>query len=304
MDMILYLKRRKIVKKLISFLIILGGLFLSVGCDNKIINLKQTDNQIYTTVYPIEFLATTLNDENTQVSAVFPDGSNPTEYKLTNKQITDYSLGNIFIYNGLTDEKDLARKLINKNNNLKIIDVSYGLTLENGPEELWLSPSNFLMLSATVKENLMEILDSKYSKETIEKNYEELRTEISQMDAELRVIAASVDNPTLVVDSKIFKFLEKYGYKVICLEDEENLTPNSLSSIQKEFQSGNYKYILIRDDIKQNEIIDNLVNNYKANTMKMKVMATIKEEDRKANDNYYTLMQENIDNIRNVIIGN
>lgn len=290
------------MKKFLRLLVIIGVLFLGASCDNKILVEKQ--EQIYTTVYPIEFLADTLYGENVEISSIFPDGSNPTDYKLTNKQLNDYSLGSIFIYNGLTDEKDIAQKLINKNNKLKIIDVSYGLALENGAEELWLSPSNFLMLSATVKDNLMEILNSKYATETIEENYKELKTEVSQMDAELRIIAANVDNPTLVVDSNIFNFYKKYGYQVISLEDEENITPNSLATIQKNFQNGTYKYILTRDDKEQSEIATNLINNYKAQAVPMKVMATIKEDDRKNKENYYTLMQTNIENIRNVIIGN
>lgn len=289
------------MKKTFKLLIIIGILFLGCGCNKQILDVHE--DHIYTTVYPIEFLAQTLYGKNINVSSVFPDGSNPTKYKLTNKQVNDYSKGSIFIYNGLTDEKDLARKLINKNTKLKIIDVSYGLTLENSAEELWLSPSNFLMLSSTVKNNLEEILNSKYSSEEINKNYEELQSTISQMDAELRTVSASVSNPTLVVDSNIFKFLEKYGYKVISLEDENNLTPNSLAEIQSNFKSEDYKYILIRNDQKINDVVKNLTDNYGAKTIEMNVMSTLKDEQRKSNETYYTLMKENIDNIRNVTIG-
>lgn len=282
-------------------MLLVGVLILS-GCDKKII--QSSDDTIYTTTYPIEFLAQTLYGDSTSVVGIYPDGSDPLNYKLTNKQIDDYSKGSIFIYNGLTDEKDLARKFINKNNNIKVIDVSYGLTLDNQVEELWLSPSNFLMLSATVKNNLEEQTNSKFTIETINKNYELLQTTISEMDAELRTIASSVKNPTLVVDSNIFKFLEKYGYKVISLEDENNLTPNSLASIQESFKNETNKYILIRNDKEKSDVVNNLINNYKAQSIEMNVMSTIKEEQRKKSENYYTLLQENIDNIRNVVIGN
>lgn len=275
-------------------------LVLSTGCKNNL--LKTKEEHIYTTTYPIEFLADTLYGENILIDSIYPDGSNPNEYKLTNKQLNEYSTGSIFIYNGLTDEKNLARKLINKNNNLKIIDVSYGLTLENGVEELWLSPSNFLMLSATVKNNLIELLNTKFSKEVIDKNYEELQTTLSQMDAELRIIAANVKDPIVITDSNIFKFLENYGYKVISLEDEDNLTPNSLANIQRNFKNGEYKYILTRNDKEQNDVIKNLVKNYNAQPVNINIMNTLNEENRKNNDNYFTLMQENIDNIKNVTI--
>ena len=123
------------------------------------------------------------------------------------------------------------------------------------------------------------------------------------MDAELRVIAANVNEPTLVVDSNVFKFLEKYGYKVISLEDEENLTPNSLANIQKNFQNGDYKYILTRDDKAENDVIKDLKDNYNAALVEMNMLSTLKDEQRKNNETYYTLMQKNIDNIRNVTIG-
>ncbi len=289
------------MKKYLKLLVVMGIFIVTFGCSKNNI-ITTTKEQIVTTTYPIEFLAQTLYGENIEVLSVYPDGSEPLNYKLTNKQINNYSKASIFIYNGLTDEKKLATKLINKNNNLKIIDVSYGLALENSEEELWLSPSNFLMLSSTVKNNLIEVLDSKYSSETIEKNYDELQATMSQMDAELRIIAANVSNPTLVVDSNVFKFLEKYGYNVISLEDEENLTPNSLATIQKNFQNGTYKYILIRDDQDKSEVVKNLIENYKAQSVEMKMMKTIKEEDRKASETYFTLMQKNIENIRNVTI--
>ena len=289
------------MKKYLKLLVILGIFIFTFGCSKDNI-ITTTKEQIVTTTYPIEFLAQTLYGENIEVLSVYPDGSDPLNYKLTNKQINNYSEASIFIYNGLTDEKKLATKLINKNNNIKIIDVSYGLALENSEEELWLSPSNFLMLSSTVKNNLIEVLDSKYSSETIEKNYDELQATMSQMDAELRIISANVSNPTLIVDSNVFKFLEKYGYNIISLEDEENLTPNSLATIQKNFQNGTYKYILIRDDQEKSEVVKNLTENYKAQSIEMKMMKTIKEEDRKASETYFTLMQKNIENIRNVTI--
>lgn len=290
------------MKKIFSLCILFIGILILSGCNSKIV--QSSDDTIYTTTYPIEFLAQTLYGDEASVVGIYPDGSDPEKYKLTNKQINDYSKGLIFIYNGLTDEKDLARKLINKNNDIKVIDVSYGLTLDNQVEELWLSPSNFLMISATVKNNLEELSNSKFTIETINKNYEILQTNISEMDAELRTIASNVKNPTLVVDSNVFKFLEKYGYKVISLEDEDNLTPNSLASIQNSFSSGTYKYILTRNDKEKSDVVNNLINNYNAQSIEMNVMSTIKEEQRKNNENYYTLLQENIDNIRNVTIGN
>ena len=49
-----------------------------------------------------------------------------------------------------------AATLLNENNKLKLIDVSQGLTIVHDVEELWLSPSNYLMLAQNVKNALVD----------------------------------------------------------------------------------------------------------------------------------------------------
>ena len=146
---------------------------------------------VYATVYPIEFIISKLYGNYSTVNSIYPSGSDITNYELTEKQKQDYSKADLFVYNGLSEEKSIARDFINKNKNMKIIDVSYGLNLEysNYDEELWLSPNNFLMLATTVKNNLSEFISSKYIKEEINKNYEKIQEQVSIIDANLRNIA-------------------------------------------------------------------------------------------------------------------
>ena len=152
------------------------------------------DIDIYTTVYPITYIVQRLYGNYANINSIFPNGIDVSNYELNDKQIKDYSQGDLFIYNGLSNEKEVARKLINKNRNMKIIDVSYGLNIEYGTNEsaeLWLSPNNYLMLATTVKDNLLDFISSTYIKEEIEKNYASIQEEISLIDAELREIGSS-----------------------------------------------------------------------------------------------------------------
>ena len=124
--------------KLILLLLITVG--LTTGCFKRD-SLEGV--KIYTTVYPVEYLTETLYGNNSTVLSIYPDGVNIKEYELSKKQINNYSKAGIFIYNGLSEEKNIAKKFINANHKIKIIDVSYGLTYENGVEELWMSPNNY-----------------------------------------------------------------------------------------------------------------------------------------------------------------
>ena len=131
-------------KRIMLFCLLTTVLFSLTGCIIKRDNLENVD--IYTTVYPIEYLVDSLYGYNSKVSSIYPAEIDLNTYKLTKKQIKKYSQGEIFVYNGLTNEKSIARDLLNSNTNLKIIDVSQGLEFAYQTEELWLNPRDYLMM--------------------------------------------------------------------------------------------------------------------------------------------------------------
>ena len=197
---------------------------------------------IYTTVYPVNYLVKYLYNDYGEISSIYPKDCDLNTYKLTGKQITNYANANLFVYNGLTKEKEIAKTLLNKNKNLLIIDVSYGLSYENDPAELWLSPKNYLMLAKNIKENLTNYLTSKYIIEEVNKNYADFEEKISLMDANLRSIANEAQSNgkyTIVASSKVFNFLKSYGFDVISLDDADNLKENKYNN-RLSFSSRNY----------------------------------------------------------------
>ena len=140
------------------FLLILS-LFLLTGCSLKKDNLENAT--IYTTIYPIKYLTEFMYKDYSTIESIYPAGADVTTYELTDKQIKNYSKGDLFIYNGLSNEKTITKNLINKNRNLLIIDVSNGLSYTYGIKELWMSPNNYLMLAKNIRDYLKEYLDSK-----------------------------------------------------------------------------------------------------------------------------------------------
>lgn len=291
------------MKKLLSILALGSASLMLGGC----VGGTDLENaNIYTTVYPITFITEELYGDHSTINTIYPSGADINTYKLTDKQIEEYSASDLFIYNGLTEEKQITKDFINKNDDLLIIDVSYGLKYTYGIEELWLSPNNFLMLVKNTKENLIEYADNKYLAEEIEKNFKELEETISIMDADLRSIVTTAEkedkSTTLVVSSNVFKYLENYGFTVISLEDEENLTENNLNSIKSKFKNNTYNTIFMRSTDEKTDLINSLIDDYKANTIEVDTMITLSEENKNNNHNYLTLTQEYIDNIRNIIL--
>ena len=206
--------------KLIRSLVVLFiTLILLTGCFKRD---NMDDISIAVTKYPIEYLVKNIYGFNSTVSSVYPVGSDVDTYTLSKKQLRKYSTNDIFVYNGLTDEKKIAAGLLNYNSSIKIIDVAKGLNDTYEEEELWLSPSNYLMLAQNIKDSLLSYTNSTILKQEINDAYEELKLNISMLDANIKVIAENANNKTIIVGNDLFKFLEKYGYNVLSIDESKN----------------------------------------------------------------------------------
>ena len=257
--------------------------------------------QVYTTIYPIEYLTNYLYGENHQVSSIYPKGADVSTYELTDMQKENYSKGGLFVYNGLTSEKELAREFLNRNPDLLLIDVAYGLNYEYTIEELWLSPNNFLMLAKNIRNNLIDYTNSTVLIESIEQKYSEIEEELSFMDAELRSVATEAQpegTATLVVSSNKLAFLSNYGFDVIILNEDANG-----EAIQDGFDDGTYTDFYLCDTDLKTEFITNLESEYDANIISVDTMYTISDEEANNNETYLTIMRDFIDNIRNTTLG-
>ena len=277
--------------------LLLGMFMLSLsGCGEEAL----VNNDVYTTIYPTLYLTEFLYGEDRNVLSIYPSGADVSSYELTDMQKENYSKAGLFVYNGLTNEKELAKEFLNNNPELLLIDVSYGLNYEYAIEELWLSPNNYLMLAKNIKNNLLDYTTSTVLKENIEERYKEIEEELSFMDAELRSVAMeakSDGNATLVVSSNKLLFLENYGFQVIVLGDEEN------ESISELFDDGDVSDIYLCDIDQKNDFITSLESEYDANIINVDTMYTLTDEEASGNKTYLTIMREFIDNIRNTTLG-
>ncbi len=257
------------------------------------------DATIYTTIYPIEYLAEQLYSEYATIESIYPSGADVSSYELTERQIRNYADSDLFIYNGLGNEKNIAKDLINENDNLLIIDVSNGLNYTYGMEELWMSPNNYLMLAKNIRDYLTEYLESKTIIDYVNNRYDELAQDLSLKDADLRAIGKEADtlgNNTLVVSDNAFRFLENYGFEIISL-DEETLTESSLENIRSYFDDELYDTIIVLDNNYTNAI-NGIIEDYEANVIDINSMITYDE----INNDCLANMQTFIDNIRNLTL--
>ena len=189
--------------------------------------------------------------------------------------------------------------MINKNKNLKVIDVSLGITYTSNITELWLNPYNYLMMAQNTKDGLLEYIDNPYlitnSDGTgIEDKYETLKYNLSRLDADYKENINLAPYKTIVVDNDMFKFLEKYNLRVISLEDNDNLTDSTINEVKKLVNNGTIKYIYSSKD-ETNDVCKNIIDNYGIDLITLNTMETIDGGITNSNENYITIMNNNLD---------
>ncbi len=283
------------MKRNLKIILLISMLFLVSGCFKRD-DLEGVD--IYTTVYPIQYVTDALYGYNSNVKSIYPAEVDLGEYSLNDKQIEEYSKGAIFIYNGLTTEKGIARDLLNKNREIKIIDVSQGLEYNHNVEELWLNPRDFLMLAHNVKNGLEEYINNKYIIEEINKNYEDLKVLISSYDAQLETAPDNAKDPNILIASDTLDFLSKYGFVVTNVDEASGEISNTIKQKAKKLISDKtIKYIYVLDNQTETDLVKELVA-LGAEKKVLKSMTLLTEEDIKNGANYKTMMRDNIEDIK------
>ena len=252
------------------------------------------DINIYTTVYPISYLLNYLYGDNATIQSIYPTGVDIDEFELSDRKISEYSKSDLFVFNSLDIDRDYAVKLVNENNDLKIIDVSIGMSYNYKVEELWLNPYNFLMMAQNVKDGLDSYITNPYLIEEIDNNYEELKFDLSKLDADLKQTISDASYNTIVVDNDLFKFLEKYGLTVISLEENENLTDPTVNEVRKLISDGDIKYIYSIDE-ESNNTVKSILDEYEIELITLNGMRSIDAGITNSNDNYLTIMNNNIE---------
>ena len=186
-----------------------------------------------------------------------------------------------------------------ENKNLKIIDTTLYMEYTHDMSELWLDPSNFLMMAQNVKTGLKEYIDNYYLNNNISSNYEKLKIEASNLDAKIKDIVSNSDNKVIVTSNNLFKFLEKYGLTVYVLDENDSNINITLNEVIKLIKNGSVKYIFIKNDENENSIIKNLASSYGVSIQKWHTLSNISEIEESENQDYFSIMNNNLELLKN-----
>lgn len=283
------------MKKIFSLIICIFSIILLSGCTD---TSTMENINIYTTTYPIEYVVNRLYDNHSTIRSIYPNGVDISEYKVTDVLLNEYSSkADMFIFNGLSNEKDYVKPMLKQNKKLKIIDVTSDITYnKNGFEELWLDPSKLLTVANNIRKGFNEYTEAKYLKNDVNKRYEDLKVDLTNLEAKYRESVKYADNKTIIVSDDIFLFLKNYGANVISLDSDNPEYEKNIASARNLVYSGQVRHIYLKEG-ENNDIINSLIEGTNVEKINIYTLSTITDEQRN-NYDYISLMTENLEKLK------
>ena len=286
-----------------KIIIVFITLFFISGCS--LFKRDEMENiSIITTNYTLEYVVNYLYGDNSLVSSIYPDGVDIDNYTFTEKQIKDYSKKDLFVYMGVTSDSDQAVTFLNNNNKIKIIDATYGMNYKYTVDELWLNPSNLLMITQNIKNGLGEYITSTYLLKNIDSLYNELKVKLSNLDAEYKTSIENAPEKTIVVNSDNLLFLEKYDLNVISLDENNTNYERNLALFKSYLRQETIKYLYIYENAPLTEEVKQTVEDNSVETLDIKNLKNITDEERDQNEDYFTIMYNNLEEIKKELYKN
>lgn len=272
-------------------IVLLMSLFLLTGC----LEEEKLDKIAYTTYYPLEFATNYMYKDFATVKSIYPNGIDTSKYTLTDKQKSIYAASDMFVYAGVTDEVKLAAEFLNTNQNISIIDGTKGLSYSSEVCELWLDPSNYLMIARNIKSTLIDYANNVYDEEKIDKLYDELKIKISEIDVDLTMMGKNASKKNILVTNDSFNFLSKYNINVISIKEGDT---KSINDAKKLINSGEIKYAYVLRGNTLSQEIETFIKNYNLEKIEIDSMYTITDEDKNNGNDYLSIMTENINKFK------
>ena len=281
-------------KSLIIVFIILTTL---TGCIKRD---SMEDITINTTVYPIYYVTSILYGDNSTVKSIYPSGIKTDEYILTDKQIKDYSNNELFIFNGLSDEKKYVESFFKYNKKILIIDGTNAMSFKYGKEELWLDPLNLLNIANNIKKGLNEYINYKYLEDEIETNYKKLDEDLSSLAAKIQLTIENSTNNNLVIGSNILNYLSKYNSNLniynLDITSSDLGYDKTIEDVKKLINDKKLKYIYLLENDK-NELVDELIKDTDIEIIYINSLNNISANENESND-YISIMLDNLEKLK------
>lgn len=302
---------------------------VSVGAVFSMRTPEKSDNRLMVSAsfYPLAEVARRVGGDNVTVQQIIPGTIEPHDFEPTAQQIQSIYSSDVFIYNGagfdpwaerLENQKEAQEiKLIEAMQVIEPIraeehheeddhageesepaDDTHGHDSEFDPH-FWLSPAQMQALTRVVLNEYIRI--DPENKAVYQANAEELINQLAALDQEITQGLQTCELRKAIVSHNAFSYMEQaYGIEFIPiagLSPEQEPSAQQLAEIADIARRENIEYIFY-ETLVSPKLAETLAQEVGAETLVLNPIEGVSEEETVAGADYFTIMKDNLTNLR------
>jgi zinc transport system substrate-binding protein len=216
------------------------ALFLLSGCTKQDAPVSAKP-QILVSIAPYRFIVEQIAGPDFEVRTIVPQNADPHSFEPTSRQVTELTRGEVWFLIGESFEKKILPVLQDRNSKLKAVDLADGIDLiaegccnrNHMDRHIWMSPKDTAVQADTITKALCDAFPQ--DAELFQKNNNELKQKLAQLDTEIRTMLEPVETRAVIVSHPAFAyFCRDYQFEQISVECEgKDPRPKHLEQIMQ-----------------------------------------------------------------------
>ncbi|MDU2066072.1 MAG: metal ABC transporter substrate-binding protein [Sporomusaceae bacterium] len=305
------------MKKVICLIIVSSLIFLLSGCAVTGNSFGDKRIKVVASVYPVYEFAQAIGGDKINLSLLAPPGAEPHDWEPSAKDLVKIREAGLFLYQGNGFEP-WVDKMLTQNKTTSSVAVSHDIETLSGIGEddeedldaagkpvltidphIWLDP----VLAVQEANNICEALVSvdPANEAIYRKNLESLTLQLTALDQEYAQAVQKFERKDFVTTHAAFGYLAKrYGLHqvpLMGLAPDAEPTPEKLAQVSKFCREHKVKAVFF-ETLVSPKLANMLGKETGAAVLVLNPIEGLTEKETKAGNNYFSVMQENLKNLK------
>lgn len=303
---------------LLALTALLSVFLILTGCSDSS-NTKATKSgklNVYTTVYPLQYLTEQIGGKYVDVKSIYPPGSDAHSFEPTQKDMMKIADSDLFFYIGLGMEGfvDKAEKTLT-NEHVTFVSTAEKIDLPKDPDaaeehdheseeehdhgdinpHVWLNPVYMEQMATIVKDKLIKEMPDQ--KETFEQNYQAVEEKLKKLDADFRSVTSEAKQEDFVTAHAAYSYWETeyhlHQIPIAGVSTSDEPSQKKLKAIVEKIEAAKIPYIMLEQNT-NSKIADVIKQETNIKTLTLHNLETLTQKDIDQGRDYLSIMNDNL----------
>lgn len=272
------------------------------GCTGK--KYKNDKLTVCTSFYALYDFAHTVGGDEAEIINMVPTGTEPHDWEPSSHDMLKVQNADVLFYNGLGMESwiDSVKESVG-GGDAKYVELSKGLEDKDAADpHVWLSPKNAIEMTEVITEKFCELDPDNAINYRI--NAGDFKMQLDELDKRYAEELAPYKGKSIVVSHEAYSYLcGSYGIEQVAVEGvipESEPSPEQMKDIIDYINQNHIKYIFF-EELLSPKVVQTISDETGAQLLELNPFEGLSQEDIDAGENYITVMEQNLENIKQAL---